>query len=162
MSGSLYHHHPLSSALGVGGGGRFQRQERQLNRNEKTTLCKLRTREQGGKQGSSWNPCPDQGVGPALPGSQGNTVGLVLQPHPPVSQLCPHQQTQTGYGLLPHQGRHPWGGTAWNEDPARGIRFLGELEPAPARRYFTGSTTRTLHSRLAILSRESTAFSGGR
>lgn len=90
MSGSLCHHHPLISALQVGGreGVRVRRDNLIGTRN---TLCKLRTRVLGGRGARELSePLPlALGWGQPPPGSWGNTVGLVLQPYPPISQLLP-------------------------------------------------------------------------
>lgn len=70
LSGSLYHYHPLISALRVGG-REFQKQ-RERNRNEKI-LCKLRTRNKVKGRGQAaltslgWGQPPHENLG--------NTVG---------------------------------------------------------------------------------------
>lgn len=76
------------------------------------------------------------------------------------SAPVPHQQTQTGSPARPLPTA---GGAAWEQGALRGLRVSGcPGAEAAACCYLAGSTTRTLHSRLAILSRESTALSGGR
>lgn len=74
------------------------------------------------------------------------------------SALIPHQQTQTGSLARPLCPQ--WEAQLRNKEPSRGLGSL--VCPELSWCYLTGSTTRTLHSRLAILSRESTALSGGR
>lgn len=82
-------------------------------------LCKLRTRVKGGGQGSSGNPCPGLGVGPAPPHrNSGNTGGLVpaMPAHftafPP-SLISRHRQAALPGLFTPvweaSQGRHSLG-----------------------------------------------------
>lgn len=118
LLGSLYHYHPLISALRVGG-REFQRQR---GLNKMRILCKLGTEGRTGTR-ERLQPLALLGWGRPPHENLGNTVGRAASLLP-ISQLLPSSLTSRQTGSPEGPLRLQWETPPRNKEPSGGLGFL--------------------------------------